>query len=92
VEAALPCPARAGEAVDALEQRQAAGQRHGRGTRRRRRQSVIHRPPRRRRQVVAGRELRRTSGARRGSSRKPKIPVRTVYDGMFKGKETEIHS
>ena len=47
VEAALPRPARAGEAVDALEQRQAAGQRHGRrragGTQRRR--SVIHCPP-----------------------------------------------
>lgn len=80
VEAALPCPARAREAVDALEQRQAAGQRHGRGTRWRRRQSVIHRPPRWRRQVVAGRELRRTIGARRGSSREPKIRVRMVYD------------
>lgn len=48
VEAALPGPARAGQAVDALEQRQAAGQRHDgrrqprRGTRRWRR-SVIHR-------------------------------------------------
>lgn len=69
VEAALPCPARASEAVDALEQRQAAGQRHGR-----RRAGALG--GRRRRQVVSGRELPRTGGARRGSSLESETSVR----------------
>ena len=72
VEAALPRPARAGEAVDALEQRQAAGQRHGRRRAGGHSAAAISHPlpagagaP----AAVAGRELRRTGGARRGSNR-----------------------